>query len=55
LGKQMVELLLNRIANPGGDPQQVTIPTELIKRDSCRAIRPSEEIPVGATLSGHPD
>jgi DNA-binding LacI/PurR family transcriptional regulator len=35
LGKQMVELLLNRIANPLSDPKKVTIPTELIKRDSC--------------------
>jgi DNA-binding LacI/PurR family transcriptional regulator len=53
LGKQMVELLLNRIANPSSDPEQITMPTELIKRDSCRAIRPSEQVPVGtATLQG---
>jgi DNA-binding LacI/PurR family transcriptional regulator len=39
LGKQMVELLLNRIAKPGREPQQITIPTELIKRDSCRRPR----------------
>lgn len=38
LGKSMVELLLKRIANPGEAPQCVTIPTELIKRDSCRPI-----------------
>jgi len=55
LGKQMVELLLNRIAFPGCDPQQITIPTELIKRDSCRAISPSEEILVGATQAGRAD
>ena len=36
MGKQMVELLLNRIAKPGQPPERVTIPTELIKRDSCR-------------------
>lgn len=35
LGKQMVELLLNRISNPLSDQKKVTIPTELIKRDSC--------------------
>ncbi len=35
LGKQMVELVLKRIANPEEDPQNVIIPTELIKRDSC--------------------
>ena len=35
LGKQMVELVLNRIANPDLGRQSVTIPTELIKRESC--------------------
>lgn len=39
LGKKMVELLLHRIAKPGEEPQRVTIPTELIKRDSCRRAR----------------
>lgn len=38
LGKYMVELLLKRIANPNASPQAVTVPTELIKRDSCRAL-----------------
>lgn len=44
LGKQMVELLLNRIASPDLEPQQITVPTELVKRDSCRRIQPTEEI-----------
>ncbi|QNI30145.1 LacI family DNA-binding transcriptional regulator [Alloacidobacterium dinghuense] len=38
LGKQMVELMLNRIARPNLEPQRIKIPTELIKRESCRAI-----------------
>ena len=38
LGKVMAELLLKRIANPDEPAQSVTIPTELIKRDSCRAV-----------------
>lgn len=38
LGKQMVELALNRIASPSIAPQSVTIPTELIRRDSCRRV-----------------
>jgi DNA-binding LacI/PurR family transcriptional regulator len=38
LGKHMAQLVLNRIAEPGQAPQSVTIPTELIKRDSCRSI-----------------
>jgi DNA-binding LacI/PurR family transcriptional regulator len=44
LGKQMVELLLNRLAKPDQEPQRVTIPTEFIKRDSCRPISSSREI-----------
>jgi len=35
LGKQLVELALNRISKPDQEPQRVTIPTEFIKRDSC--------------------
>jgi DNA-binding LacI/PurR family transcriptional regulator len=38
LGKQMVEVLLRRISAPLLAPQNVTIPTEFIKRDSCKSI-----------------
>ena len=38
LGKKMVEMVLSRIDHPEQPPQRVTIPTEFIKRDSCRAI-----------------
>lgn len=38
LGKNLVEVLLRRIANSQQPPQQVSIPTELIKRDSCRPV-----------------
>ena len=38
LGKQMVELVLNRIAKPALEPQRITVPTELIKRESCRPL-----------------
>jgi DNA-binding LacI/PurR family transcriptional regulator len=38
LGKQMVEMILNRIANPNQEPLNITIPTELIKRDSCQPL-----------------
>lgn len=50
LGKQMARMLLSRIAHPDQEPQQVTLPTELIKRDSCCAIGSSEEIPAAALL-----
>lgn len=36
LGKRMVDMVLNRLANPNLPPQHVTVPTELIKRDSSR-------------------
>jgi hypothetical protein len=46
----MVELVLGRIASPDQERQRVTVPTELIKRDSCRAIQPNEDMATGATL-----
>ena len=50
LGKQMVELILKRIANPSLDPQRITIPTELIKRESCRQLVPARELAGAAVL-----
>ena len=44
IGKQMVEMILNRIAEPTLAPQSVTIPTELIKRDSCRSLRSAQDV-----------
>jgi LacI family transcriptional regulator, galactose operon repressor len=38
LGKQLAEVVLNRIASPSLEPQRVIVPTELVKRDSCRPI-----------------
>ncbi len=38
LGRCMVELILNRIANPEQAPQHVIIPTEFVRRDSCKAL-----------------
>lgn len=35
LGKHLVEMVLSRIAHPEQGPQRVTVPTELVKRDSC--------------------
>jgi DNA-binding LacI/PurR family transcriptional regulator len=50
LGKQMVELILKRIANPALEPQHVTIPTELIKRDSCRRISAVDDMALERAL-----
>jgi DNA-binding LacI/PurR family transcriptional regulator len=38
LGKQLARVVLNRIESPGLEPQRVVVPTELIKRDSCRPV-----------------
>ena len=54
LGKKMVELILSRIAKSDQPQQSVTIPTEFIKRDSCRAISAISEIPSGEALQGTP-
>jgi DNA-binding LacI/PurR family transcriptional regulator len=44
LGHHLVETLLRRIGNPDLPPQQVSIPTELIKRDSTRPVAVSRAV-----------
>jgi DNA-binding LacI/PurR family transcriptional regulator len=44
LGKHLAEVVLNRIASPGLAAQRVTVPTELIKRDSCRPTLVSPDL-----------
>jgi DNA-binding LacI/PurR family transcriptional regulator len=39
LGKRMVDVVLDRISHPDLPPQQITIPTQLIKRASCVSLR----------------
>lgn len=48
LGKNLVEVLLSRITNSQQAPQQVIIPTELIKRESCRPISTVAKAKTGA-------
>ena len=38
LGQQMVKLVLSRIAQPNLTPRMMTIPTQLIKRESCKPL-----------------
>ncbi|HKV62586.1 MAG TPA: LacI family DNA-binding transcriptional regulator [Candidatus Acidoferrum sp.] len=38
VGRQMAELVIKRIAEPEAAPQVIAIPTQLVKRESCRAI-----------------
>jgi DNA-binding LacI/PurR family transcriptional regulator len=37
-GKQMAELVLKKIAQPDLGPEVVTIPTQVVKRESCRLL-----------------
>jgi DNA-binding LacI/PurR family transcriptional regulator len=43
IGKAMVEMILNRIADPTLKPQSITIPTELIVRESSRSLAPATD------------
>jgi DNA-binding LacI/PurR family transcriptional regulator len=45
LGKQMVELAISRIGHPNQPHQHISVPTELIKRDSCSPIPLSVPLP----------
>jgi DNA-binding LacI/PurR family transcriptional regulator len=50
VGQQLVELVLNRIAKHDLPPQHVTLPTEFVKRDSCRSIPVLKETAADASL-----
>jgi DNA-binding LacI/PurR family transcriptional regulator len=39
VGRKLVELVLRRIEDPVAAPQQVTLPTQLVKRESCQALQ----------------
>jgi DNA-binding LacI/PurR family transcriptional regulator len=52
LGKQLVELVLSRIAEPDQAPQRVTVPTELMKRDSAGPVNAARAANVSEALTG---
>jgi len=39
LGKQLAQLLMNRVAHPGLGPKTLMLPTRLVKRESCAPPR----------------
>jgi len=47
LGNQLAELLLKRIARPDVPQQVVTLPTQLVKRESCSSPAPYPNVQVG--------
>lgn len=44
IGRQLAEMLLNRIANPDLSPQHQIIPTQMIRRESHRSISSESQI-----------
>jgi DNA-binding LacI/PurR family transcriptional regulator len=50
IGKKMVELLIDRIINTNQERQQVILPTEIIKRDSCRPIVSTPDVAAAPSL-----
>jgi DNA-binding LacI/PurR family transcriptional regulator len=42
VGKQMAELVLKKIGQPDIGPKMITIPTQLVKRESCRLLVQAE-------------
>jgi DNA-binding LacI/PurR family transcriptional regulator len=44
VGSYMAEMVLTRIAQPDLMPQKVTIPTELVKRESCRPFSSDTQV-----------
>jgi DNA-binding LacI/PurR family transcriptional regulator len=45
VGKHLAELVLNRIAQPTKARQKCTIPTQIVKRESCQPLSKSYELP----------
>lgn len=38
LGKQLAEMVIRRVSNPDVPPRQITIPREVVKRESCKVV-----------------
>ena len=52
LGQQMVKQVLTRISQPNLAPQVVTIPTQLIKRESCKPLAATKEPHAAEFIAG---
>lgn len=44
VGRQLAQMLMARIARPDMPPQTQTIPTQLVKRESCRPVEAQEAV-----------
>ena len=46
VGRQLAQMLMNRIAQPNLAAQRQSIPTQLVKRESCRPVEVLETVQV---------
>lgn len=44
IGQKLAELALNRVETPGLPPQQIAIPTRIVRRESCHRLIPQVEM-----------
>lgn len=51
VGKQLVELALKKIESPGTVPEVITIPTQLVKRESCRPVGAPTQVATPASAN----
>ncbi len=47
VGRQLAQMLMNRIARPDNPAQRQIVPTQLVKRESCRPVEVPEIGQVG--------
>ena len=52
IGRGMAALAFERITRPDLKPEVVTIPTQLVRRESCRPLLHAEIAPVEARVTG---
>ena len=51
MGREMAALAFKRLGRPDVPPEVITIPTQLVKRESCRAIQSVSSVPVSPHVS----
>jgi len=51
MGREMAALAFARLGRPDVPPEVITIPTQVVKRESCRSIQPLANTPVRANMN----
>lgn len=50
IGKRLAQMVLDRIEHPSIEPQEVLVPTQLVRRESCLPLTGAREAPVRAVM-----